>query len=231
MSKNKSYVKVDTKKNRLYIKVSAKSSKRDFDELYTDIRFGASDLTAGFHVIADFSECSLAALSCISTYKRIANYLIEARAGIVVRIINKSSVLFRQAINFASRYQGYITTNVTTLEEAEAALIDAENRYDLRFYLHKQEVILSYKETEYPGIVSDISIGGCAVECRIAGMSKKEQLDLAMTFDHEKGLLTDFKASVEVVRAEPELLALKFLALTDEEKDKLWKRLLHEAQN
>jgi hypothetical protein len=65
-------VTADRGKNRLYIKLSGKISKDEMNKLYTDVRFSVADLQPGFGVISDFTECSLAHLAGVSTFKKMA---------------------------------------------------------------------------------------------------------------------------------------------------------------
>jgi len=115
-------VRADLKKNRLYITIAGKLNKKDLDSLYTDIRFCVADLQPGFAVINDLSECTLAALSGLPTFKRITDHLITHEVSEVVRIVDKRRIVFKQILNASAKMSGYTPVYVESFEEAEELL-------------------------------------------------------------------------------------------------------------
>lgn len=121
-AKSKLKVKVDIPKNWLIFHYSGQINKKQLNSLYTDVRFCVADLKPGFHVISDFSQCSLANLNCIPVLSKIMNYLIENKVAEVIRIIQEGSLIHTQLTNYSIRRQGYKPTYVRSFREAEIYL-------------------------------------------------------------------------------------------------------------
>ncbi len=222
--------KTDIPQNRLYITVAGRLTKENLDKLYTDIRFSVSDLQPGFNVITDLSECTLAALGAIPTFRKITNYLIENHVGLVVRVLNQDNLVFRQLLNLTARMQGYKAIFASTLEEAEAELLKADERGSLRFYLYQQAVNYLVNEERGSGYIVDISTGGCAVESATIQPSVGEELLLSIPFEESDNLLTSFNANARVVKAEQDAFTVQFKEFDSELREQLWQRLVHESQ-
>ncbi|MDJ0621806.1 MAG: hypothetical protein QNJ17_02505 [Desulfocapsaceae bacterium] len=114
--------RADLKNNRLYITVSGRLNKKELDGLYTDIRFCVADLQPGFAVITDLSQCTLAALSGLSTFKKITDHLIGNKVGKVIRIVDERRIVFKQILNVTALMEGYTPVYVKSHEEAEEML-------------------------------------------------------------------------------------------------------------
>lgn len=217
-------------KNRLYITIAGKLTKENLDKLYTDIRFCVADLTSGFDVVNDISECTLAALSGIPTFKKITNHLITSRVGKIIRVIDEQKTVVRQVINFASKVQGYSVIYVSSLEEAENKLVESQQRDGLRFYLHSQPVKYRLGEAEGEGYISDISTSGCAIKSATLLPAVEESISFSTTFNKQKNLIENFEILARVARVEEESFSIKYETLDDEQKESLWERLVHESQ-
>ncbi len=121
---NPSTVTTDIKRNRLIITLRGTVPKKVADRLYTDIRFGVSDLKPGFAVITDLTEARIGHLNAIDTFKKITGYLTEKNVGPVVRIVGQAKVIFQQIAKLTSQIEGYQTMYAKTMEEAEHLLAD-----------------------------------------------------------------------------------------------------------
>jgi hypothetical protein len=216
--------------NRLYITIAGKLTKKNIDKLYTDIRFCVADLTPGFDVVNDISECTLAALSGIPTFKKITNHLITSRVGKIIRVIDEQKTVVKQVINFASKVQGYSVIYVSSLEEAENKLVQSQRRVGLRFYLHSQLVKYRLGETDGEGYISEISTSGCAIKSATLMPAVDDSISFATTFNKQENLIENFEILARVVRIEEESFSIKFETLDDEQKESLWERLVHESQ-
>jgi hypothetical protein len=217
-------------KNRLYITIAGKLTKENLDKLYTDIRFCVADLTPGFDVVNDISECTLAALSGIPTFKKITNHLITSRVGKIIRVIDEQKTVVKQVINFASKVQGYSVIYVNSLEEAENKLVESQQREGLRFYLHSQPVKYTLGEAEGDGYISDISTSGCAIKSATLLPAVDDSISFATTFNKQENLIENFEILARVARVEEESFSIKFETLDDKQKESLWERLVHESQ-
>ncbi len=226
----KSYAKADTNLNRLYIKLAKRLTKKDLDNLYTDIRFCVADLQPGFNVITDLSECSIAALNGVSTFRKISNFLIENRVGIVVRVMNDDSILFRQFINLTSRMQGYKPINVSTLEDAESKIIELSKRSAPRFCLYQQQIEYHGAGGQGSGIIVDISTSGCAVTPDAESPKVGEEISISISFKNHEELLAEFTTVAKVVKADSNFFAVQYVSLAAEQKEQLWNRLVHESR-
>ncbi len=97
-------------------------SKKEIEEIYTEIRFGIQDLQAGFDVITDLRQCKIGHLAGISTFKKIMEYLVENDVNRVVRVVGKSKVIFKQMSRITSSVSSYSPIYVSSLEEMEEVL-------------------------------------------------------------------------------------------------------------
>lgn len=220
----------DIAKNRLYITIAGKLSKQKLDSLYTDIRFCVADLTPGFDVINDISECTLAALSGIPTFKKITNHLITNRVGKVIRVIDKNKIICKQILHMAARMQGYRATYVSTLEEAETELENAQHCEGLRFCLYQQPVEFKTDSDQDNGYIIDISTSGCAINSTIMQPAIDEKVSLSISFNKHDDLLNVFSNNATVVSTEKNRFAVQFEEIDDNQKEQLWDRLVHESR-
>lgn len=189
------------------------------DNLYTDVRFSVADLQPGFDVITDLSECTLAHLSGIPTFRKIMTFLIANGVGQVVRVMNGSSLIYKQIVNLSSRISGYKPSYVYSLEEAEEKLDAAMKRKSLRFYLsnlHPAEYIVN--DAVGKGSILDISTGGCAIGSASVCPSVGEEIMITLAFKTEDNSLNAFEIKALVLRENNDKFAVKFKDLEDEEK-------------
>lgn len=114
--------RADLKNNRLYITIAGRLNKKELDGLYTDIRFCVADLQPGFAVINDLSQCTLAALSGLPTFKKITDHLIAHDVGKIIRIVDERRVVFKQILNVSATLKGYTPVYVQSHEEAAEVL-------------------------------------------------------------------------------------------------------------
>ena len=128
-------VKADVIENRLYFQFSGKAERDDLERLYTDVRFLVADLTPGFDVISDFSECDIEQIHSDSL-KTISNYLVTNGLGEVVRVINGDSLLYEQAKKLSLVKYGLRPIYARTHEEAKANLEKSIKRNGIRFYVN-----------------------------------------------------------------------------------------------
>ncbi len=224
-------VKADIKKNRLYFKISGKISKKEMDNLYTDVRFSVADLQPGFDVITDLSECTLAHLSGIPTFRKIMTYLIANGVGQVVRVMNGSSLIYKQIVNLSSRISGYKPSYVYSLEEAEEKLNAFMKRRSLRFQFNTPHPVDFFADDQKgTGCILDISTGGCAVCSASICPSADTEILLTFAFKTHDDSLNAFELKARVVRSKTDKFAVEFKDLEDEEKARLWQCLVGESK-
>ena len=226
----KLHVFSDIKKNRLYFTASGKITKKGLEKLYTDVRFCVADLQPGFDVISDLSECKLAALNGIPTFRKIMNYLITNGVGEVARVISKKQFLFRQMINLASRTQGFKPICVTTLEEAEEQLANAIKRNGLRFQLHQQAIEYMRGDEKGEATILNISTSGCAVESATLQPSVDEEILIQIDFAEEDCSSGLFKSKARVIREKKNTFAAEFMDLDNDQKNQLWECLVNASR-
>ena len=117
-------VKADLKRNRLQVTLSGSISKKEMENLYTEIRFGVADLKPGFSVITDLRQCRIGHLSGVAIFMKINEYLSSKQVGAVIRILKKKNLLFKQLSRLAARNAPYEVIYVSSEEEAEAKLAE-----------------------------------------------------------------------------------------------------------
>lgn len=216
-----SKVTADLKKNRLIITVSATASTKEAKKIYTDIRFCVADLQPGFDVITDFSQCTLAHLSAISTMRQIMDYLVAKQPGNIIRVVERGSLIFKQLIQFIHKFQSYKPIYANSLEEAEEILTKLKQRDGLRYHIHGHQV--QYTIGQEQGVVDllDISISGCAVQNPTIPVTMEQELQIVIPIDHGDNLPASFSSAAKIVRVEDGLAALQFLDLNEDQKTQL----------
>ena len=225
-------VKVDTKKNRLFLKFSGSVSKKELDQVYTDVRFAVADLLPGFSVINDLTECNLCHINGVATYKKISNYLIRNGVKDVVRIINKESVVLRQFLNFAARFAEYIPIYVSTLEEAEEQLDKTDRRNRLRFHFAGQLHVEYFSNSARgEGHIIDISTTGCKIASPSFPPVADAVIDIAISFNASETTQKTFSSKACVVRTDDSGFAVEYKDISEEKKEELWQDLLQEFEH
>ncbi|MGB3212739.1 MAG: hypothetical protein WBB19_18700 [Desulforhopalus sp.] len=121
-TKRISTVSANINKNRLYVTLRGIIPKKEAERLYTDIRFCASDLKAGFAVITDLTQCRIGHLSAIDISRKIMQFLLEKQVGEIVRIVGQAKVIYLQMLKLSDKKMGYEPKYVSTPEEAERLL-------------------------------------------------------------------------------------------------------------
>jgi PilZ domain len=225
-------VKVDGKKNRLYLKISGNVSKKELENLYTDIRFAVADLQPGFSLVNDLTECKLCHITGIGTYKKISNYLVTNGVRDVVRIINHDSLVLKQILNFASRYTEYIPIYVSTTQEAEEQLDMSDQTSRLRFrFSNLPPVEYFFKGTKGEGRVYHIATSGCRIDSATIAPVINEQLDITFAFNAPENDPKNFYVKAQVVESANDEFAVEHRDFSDGEESRLWQYLLHEFKH
>jgi len=222
-------VQVDTKKNRLFLKFSGSVSKKELDEVYTDVRFAVADLLPGFSVINDLTDCNLCHINAVATYKKISNYLVRNGVKDIVRIINKESVVLRQFLNFAARFAEYIPMYASTLEEAEELLKNTDKRNRLRLHFAgKLHVEYFADAARGEGHVLDISAIGCKIATPTLPVAVESIIDITISFNAPETAQKKFNTKAKVIRTDEDGFAVEYQDLDEERKKELWQDLLLE---
>ncbi len=227
--KSGSKVRADIKRNRLFITLPASVSKKELEKVYTDVRFCVADLKPGFDVITDLSLCTIGHLNGIPIFSKIMDYLVQHRPGEVVRVIGTTSVLFKQLIRLAGRFQSYKPIYVDSLEEAEERLANTR-RSDLRFRLHSQAVEYSVGDRSGSGKLVDASTGGCAIGEATLAVAPDDAISLAFSLRQDRDSSVSFTLQATVLRVEEGQFAVQFGDIGEEQKGLLYTCLAFEAR-
>lgn len=219
-------VKADVIENRLYFKLSGDFAKEEIDKLYTEVTFLVADLTPGYDVIADFSECDIEQIQGQSLNK-ISNYLITNGLGEVVRVINGNSLLYDQAKSLPSLSSGIIPVYAKSHEEAKEHLANSIKRNGIRFYVNNLPIKYSTNKQCGTGNLVNISTGGCSVESTTLPVSDGEEFSVQITFHEHDFLNNEFQVNACVIRGNDNSFAAKFMELKNDQKDQLWKCIIH----
>lgn len=119
---NNFLVHVDRKTNKLIITLKGVIRREDVDAIYTDIRFGVSDLEPGFDVITDLRQGRFAYISGTRTFYNIAEFLKSKGVRRVIRISGKPGILQKQMQRVIKKVTDYDPMYVESMEEAEQIL-------------------------------------------------------------------------------------------------------------
>lgn len=217
-------------KNRLQITIYGNLSRENLDKLYTEIRFCVADLKPGFGVITDLSNCTIAALSGISTFRKITNYLIMNKVGRVVRVIDEKKVVLRQLINFTAKINGYKADHFYSLAEAEAALTNEQKRDTLRFVLLEQPVNFRIGDLEGTGLIHDLSTSGCAITTTDELPAVLDKIFISIEFKKHEQIMGALECEAAVIWVKSKSFGIKFEITDDKSKEQLWERLIYESK-
>lgn len=226
----KATVKADIKNNRLYFNIEGRLTKKALDNLYTDVRFCVADLQPGFDVITDLSKCTLSSISGLPTFRKISTYLLTSQVGRIVRIIDDNNLIFKQILNFAEKFQGYQTINVTSFEEADETLNQATRREAIRLNLHHKEIHYTADTVDGKATILDISTNGCAVHNASEAVEKGAELTIKLEFEGKDDQIKTFSIVGSVVRAEQDTFSVQYLNFDENQKKELWNCLVRETE-
>ena len=229
-SENSLKVRVDIPRNRLYLVISGKITGKDINEFYTDIRFGVADLKAGFDVVTDLRDCQLSHLAAIPTFRKIMHYLAEKGVREIVRVVNHDSLIFRQALNITTHFQGYKPVYVETVSAAEELLDKTNARKGLRFQLLKTEVDYAADSLSSVGKILDISVTGCAILTQSEVPAVGQKLRLKIPLSEPKSTDGELELDAEVVRMISGGFAVAFAELEAAKQKQLLTSLIHELK-
>ncbi|SHO48551.1 hypothetical protein [Desulfopila aestuarii] len=228
--RQKSTVKADIGKNRLIFTFRGWLVKKDLDSLYTDVRFCVADLKPGFHVITDLTDSTFGSLNCLSTFRKIMGFLMEKKAGQVVRVTRESSLIHKQIMNFSARLQGYKPIYVGTLAEAERVLADQNSSKSLRFLLHQTPTHFSASGVKETGYIREISIIDCIIEFFSSELHIGQSIVLEFTFAQKDGSSQSFEIPSKITAIEHDHFTAEFVDITEEQQQQLNACLIREAQ-
>lgn len=226
-------VRADLNKNRLYCTIGGSVSTEDLKKFYTEVRFAVADLQPGFDVITDLSSIKLGHLAALPTFRKVIHYLASSQPGAVVRVMPKRNTFYRQAMNYASRSQGYVPLYVDTLEEAEELLDTKVKRNGLRFALIEKAACCRVAERRLEVTVANISTSGCALQLMRSKEAFPEigsELRLQLTLSQSGKQQCDFEIRAMVVRHFDGGFAVMFAEEFEAEKKDLWLCLLYETE-
>ncbi len=229
-SGNSLKVRVDIPKNRIYCVIAGKITTKDITEFFTDIRFGVADLKPGFDVVTDLTQCNIGHLAVIPTFRKIMHYIASKEVREIVRVVDKKSIVFRQAMNVTAQIQGYKPVYVETLEEADELLDTSSARTGLRFCLLKTDITYESENQSSVGKILDISMSGCAImtEAELPAIGQKLLLKVALSDRKTDNKM--FELSAEVVRLLEGAFAVIFLEFEDANKKQFWDCLVYELK-
>lgn len=229
-SKKGATVTADIKKNRLSITIACDINKKVLEKVYTDVRFCVADLKPGFDVVTDLSKCTIGHLNGIPILRKIMAYITAREPGSVIRIIGKTSLVFKQLINFTSRFHSYKPVYVASLEEAEERLANTSHLTGLRFQLKGHAIEYSFNQAIGKGYLGDISTTGCVVKQPTLPPPVDADLTLTLPFHQDHDTVSSFTLAATAVRAEDDLFAVQFTDLDETQKAQLYKCLAFEIQ-
>ncbi len=222
----KSKVVTDIESNKMTLSFSGTITKKDLDHLYTDVRFGVSDLQPGFNVISDFSKCKLMYLNGLGSFRKIFNFILTNNSGELVRVLQSNRLIHKQLLNLALRMQGYKPIYAPTIEEAEAKLKQNVNRDGLRFHLNPHPVDYINGDTKNKGHIINISTSGCAIITSNQQPKVNSELLIKFDFNNQSDSPNSFNIKARVVRAESYSFAVSFIELDKNHKNNLWKSIV-----
>lgn len=204
-------------------------TKKNLDNLYTDVRFGVSDLQPGFNVISDFSSCKLLYLNGLGTFRKIFNFILTNNSGELVRVLQSNRLIHKQLLNLALRGQGYKPIYAPTIEAAEAKLKKNVKRDGLRFHFNQHPVEYIMGDTKNNGHIINMSTSGCAIMTNDPPPKIHSEVVIKCVFNNKSDSPNVFNIKARVVRAESYTFAVSFSGIDKNQKNDLWKNIVLEG--
>lgn len=133
-------------------------------------------------------------------------------------------------MNIAAQMQGYHVDYVSTLEEAETALIPTQQYNGLRFCLYQQPVKHRRGSDHGGGYLPDMSTNRCATLSAALPLTAGDGIFFKTAFTKQHDLLDVFENKATVVWIEKNTFAVKFEDVKNDLREQSWKRLVYEAQ-
>lgn len=219
-------VKADVIENRLYFKLSGDFAKEEIDKLYTDVTFLVADLSPGFDVISDFSECEIGE-SKGKSLRKISNFLVTNGLGEIVQVVQGNSLLSEQAKFLSSVSSGIVPVYAKTHEKAKETLDNSIKRNGIRFYVNNIPIKYSTNKQCGTGNLVNISTGGFSVEAITQPLADGEEFVMQVTIANQDFTEDEFTMKAKVIRGDANSFAAKFIGLGGDQKEKLWKCLIY----
>lgn len=210
-------IKANVVENRLYFKLSGDVEQKELDRAYTDVKFLVADLSPGFDVIDDYSDCDIDPVNSKSL-KKITNYLVTNGLGEVVRIVNGNSLLHKHA--------EIIPVYARSREEAERKLEQSAKRNGIRFNVNNLPITYSNNNICGKGNLVNISTGGFSAESITSRISIGDEIYIQIIRNKADFSEEKFDAKARVIRADGNSFAAKFDSLHSNQKERLWKSLI-----
>jgi hypothetical protein len=229
MSKTQIKAYVDSAKNRLYLTLSGKIDAPSLEKLYTEVRFAVADLKPGFEVVNDISRCQLIYVAGLPVFKKIIDYLLVHKAGEIVRIIDKDNISCRQILSFTDQINSYQPLYVDSSEHAEQQLDSMTPRGGIRLKLRHLRISYDSPAGSGEAKISDISISGCGVCQATLVLPVGTDFEGHIAFPSHPPLIGQVQLKATVVRTSDDGFGAKFLGISQEFREQLYLRLLHEA--
>jgi len=225
------HIRPDIKKNTLHLKITEKLLKKEIVErLYTDLRFAVADLSPGFTVVADYSECTLGNLDSMPVFGKVMHYLVLQGVGEVVRVMPDPNLFYKQMKNMTARSSGYHPVIVSCNEEMETKLGSLIHRCGIRLHPLRHLARFEGDNCNGEGLIQDISISGCAllnVPIR-PQLGEKIQLFFDLPSQNEETMV--FAMSSEVVRIAESGFAVKYSEEDEGKRKEFWSCLVQLCQ-
>lgn len=224
----RSKLEADIERNLLKLSFVGIITKKDFDQIYTEVRSALSDLQPGFNVISDFSECRLMYLNGLISFRKIFSYILSNESGEIVRVLPPNRLITMQIINGALMRKGYTPVYASTLEEASEIVGRVTKRDGLRFELDTQPVEIFFSDKVYRGHILNISTSGCAINSSSLRPRKGDDLKVKFFFTGKSsGEVIELQA--KVVRSESYAFAVNFVLPDRNTRNLLWRCLVDES--
>ncbi len=225
MAKN-SKVVTNIDDNKMILFFTGVITRKELDNLYTDVRFGVSDLQPGFNVISDFSNCKLLYLNGLGSFRKIFNFILTNDSGELVRVLQPNRLIQKQLLNLALRGQGYKPIYAPTIEEAESKLENSVKREGLRFHLRQHPVEYMIGDVKNKGNIINISISGCAIMPSNSQPKINSEVVINFVLNNQSTSPNTFSINARVVRIESYTFAVSFTGLDKKIKNDLWKSIV-----
>ncbi len=147
----------------------------------------------------------------------------------IVRVIDTNNLIYKQAINLASKFQTYSPIYVHSMDEAEG-LLDAEiRRNSLRFNLINKDVEITSESFSAVGKLIDISVSGCAIKTDQA-IELDQKLRAKLSLSDKNSELQSFEFNATSCRLIDDGFAVLFDEVEESDKKLLWECLIHESK-
>nr|WP_320012627.1 PilZ domain-containing protein [uncultured Desulfobulbus sp.] len=221
--------RADAVSNRLHLTISGKIDIQALELLFVEVQKAVAQLQPGFEVVNDISQCKFIYVNSLPIYKKIIDFLLTQKTGEIIRIVQSDNISCKQIMSFSDQIHCYQPLYASSSHEAEELLKTVKPRQGIRLQLKHLQMAYDSAAGSGEAMLVDISTTGCAVTQAKPILPVGTQFEGYIAFSPHPPLLGRIQLKAKVVRTNNLGFAASFIDLSDDFREQLYQRLIHEA--